>query len=314
LVGGDRPDPRGGYRQFFRNVYNDKSQSQSMEAPYPGAWLDAEVAKVRSLPKWSEEIHYDVECGRCGCNCRDGLCPGIPIASEFRYERIHQSDYPHDIKFVPAGEGYQMSGGGMIVTTRFCEPCFERLVEQDILESDQYKKVSAGTLFDAVTEEILNWTGWSLTYNMRQTFFNTTESESWHRLKGVEADDLAVVLSHALAQPGCKYRHLDLAAIHFNDKGFGERGYKAITYALALNTFLKAIEFANHEGWDYYEYEAGGYADLSKGLFRKALEHNKNSSLETLVVCHSVFGYHTTVALQKKKPDLRFRQASRAWG
>jgi hypothetical protein len=261
-VGGDRPDPRGGYRQFFHNVYNDKSQSQSMEAPYPGAWLDAEVAKVRSLPKWSEEIHYDVECGRCGCNCSNRGCPGIPVESEFRYERINQSSYPHNRALVPAGEGYAASGGGIIATNRFY-----------LLECDQYKKVGAGTLFDAVTQEILNGTGWSLASNSKQTFFHTCYQLSWHRLNVVEADDLAVVVSHALAQPGCKYRHLDLAAIHFNDEGFGERGYKAIAYALTLNTFLKAIEFAYEDGCRHYE--AGVYSDLSKVLFRKALEHNK---------------------------------------
>jgi len=49
-----------------------------------------------------------------------------------------------------------------------------------------------------VTKEILNNEGW-------YTFFNTTESESWHRIKGVEADDAAVVIDHALIQTTYKY-------------------------------------------------------------------------------------------------------------
>jgi hypothetical protein len=82
----------------------------------------------------------------------------------------------------------------------------------------------------------------------------------------------------------------------------------------SLNNFLKAIKFADDVGGGTCDYdETGGYTDLSKSLFRNALEHNKNSSLETLVACHSVFAYHTTGALQKKKPGLKFGYVSKAW-
>jgi len=53
-------------------------------------WLAAEADRVKSLPKWSELTHHDVECGRCGCNCADGECGGIPINTDFRWEKKDQ--------------------------------------------------------------------------------------------------------------------------------------------------------------------------------------------------------------------------------
>ena len=52
----------------------------------PRLWLAAEAQRVKCLPKWFKKVHLDVECGRCGCNCADGECGGIPIESEFRWE------------------------------------------------------------------------------------------------------------------------------------------------------------------------------------------------------------------------------------
>lgn len=53
-------------------------------------WLAAEADRVKSIPKWSELTHHNVECGRCGCNCTDGECGGIPIKNDFRWEKKNQ--------------------------------------------------------------------------------------------------------------------------------------------------------------------------------------------------------------------------------
>lgn len=193
---------------------------------FPRAWLENEVARVRSLPKWSETVHFDVECGRCGCNCNRGCeCPGIPIESEFRYERIKQKGWPENRDFVPFPEGYIMSDKTMINVNRFCEPCFERLVKLDLIKAPDYKKVGGETVFGKVSEHVHTGKGRYSAKYYTPDFFFAVSDRSWQDHHGVNANDTAVVIAYALTQPECKYKHLDLAAFHFNSPGFGEKGY-----------------------------------------------------------------------------------------
>lgn len=53
----------------------------------PRLWLAAEAECVKAKEKWREITHHDVECGRCGCNCTEGSCGGIPIEGDFRWEK-----------------------------------------------------------------------------------------------------------------------------------------------------------------------------------------------------------------------------------
>lgn len=291
------PLPRGGgHREIFRE------KAEKAEAPDPQEWLNSALTKVQSLPKWNDLIHYGLECGRCGCNCSDGMCPLIPTEGEFRYDHLLPKPWPLNREFVDPGEGYQMSGGSMIAVNTFCEPCFERLVEKEILDGADYQKVRAGTLLDSVAQEILNETG-------PRWFFTTTESEGWQTHNGVEADDVAVVIAHALTQPESEYQQLDVSALHFNSPGFGKRGYKAIACALSINTSLQSIKFAE-SGYECvcgtdtnYEDET---IDKSNGLFAKALQQNKDSSLQNLQLCQCSFGEQMMEELVEAKPDLNF--------
>jgi hypothetical protein len=262
-----------------------------------------EVERVQELPNWSKKAHCDVECGRCGCNCGNGsLCPGIPIASEFRYERIEQKSWPENRKDVPDGEGYQMSGGLMINVNRFCEPCFERLVGLELMDREDYTKVSPTTLFDEVTNEMLTNTGRYHQQYDTPTFFQTTEIESWYENNNVDSDDAAAVIANALISPDCKYEHLDIAALHFNDNGFGEKGLKAMAYAISINTSLKSIVFAHEPGECCCDRYVDGYDvfnDASNGLLLKALKHNKSTSLERLVLCPVAFGEETEYLMKQ---------------
>jgi hypothetical protein len=86
-------------------------------------WLTVSAEQVKGLDKWSNITHCDVECGRCGCNCTyffvftwrricfkgpdahqffiqyftgtEGMCGGIPIKIEFRWEKKNQKVRTH---------------------------------------------------------------------------------------------------------------------------------------------------------------------------------------------------------------------------
>ncbi len=57
-----------------------------------------------------------------------------------------------------------MSGGSMVVLNHFCEPCFERMLEQEVqvqgiggggltsLSRDDYDKVAGTNIFDETNE------------------------------------------------------------------------------------------------------------------------------------------------------------------
>ena len=90
-------------------------------------------------------MHYGVECGICGCNCQQ--CLGIPIRSQYRYERIDLG------LFAQAPEEIRRR------TRRFCQGCFENtldlpVVQRGVMERS-YVKLERKMLFDAVVEEIV---------------------------------------------------------------------------------------------------------------------------------------------------------------
>jgi len=275
------------------------------------AWLEAEVARVKSLPAWSRMIHHGVECAICGCNC--GSCSGVPIRSEFRYERIEQD--PNFVLFlVNPHDNRTVRTDARIL----CEPCFEQIVQVvEVIDYDNYEQTGKGTLFDAVTNEILFGEG---EYDT-PTFFKAFEIVSWHEDNFVDADDVAVAIAHALIQPNCNYKHLDISAIHCEHPGLGERGYKALAIALSLNTNLKSISFRKdcEECSEIARDLPNIILDKSNGLFLKAFQYNTNSSMETLIVCPRAFGESTREALEEMMPGLNVDVDSRhvdaaVWG
>ena len=122
------------------------------------------------------------------------------------------------------------------------------------------------------------------------SFFTSTEDESWQKNLGLESDDAAIVISNALIDPNCSHKHLNIPALHFNDD-FTERGYKAFAYALSINTSLESFTMLIQEccyGGDYDD-----YADRSNGLLAKALRHNRATSLQDMALCYVAFGCET---------------------
>lgn len=97
VAGGGLPD--GNYENF-RELYVD----------YPRVWLTIEAAKIKTSPKWTTMQHIgrhgNLECGKCGCNCGNGSgeCPGIPIESEYRYDRRERLGYYEARAYVSRGE------------------------------------------------------------------------------------------------------------------------------------------------------------------------------------------------------------------
>ena len=311
---------------------------------YPSTWLTMEAARVQALPQWSKARHLHskggtLECGKCGCNCNGEDCPGIDIESEFRWERRGESlGYFSCRASVPAGEGYQMSGGTMVKLNRFCEPCFERMIElgetpqHSVLPSahvkrEDYERVAGSNLFEATTNYVMNEEGrdpyppdckhgGNCFYC--DPFFTSTSDFSWQRVHRVDSDDAAIVIAHALIQPNCVHKHLNIAALHFNAT-IGELGYKALAYAMAVNTSLRSITMLQDECYSgrcvsddqydcsitryHYSWERTPYKDSSNGLFEKALLHNQTSNLQKLRLCYVAFGERTLLRLDSFMKD-----------
>jgi hypothetical protein len=220
----------------------------------------------------------------------------------------------------------------------------DRLVELKILKKEDYIKTRGETLFDIVTQEIMNATTERQNDNCRARdakeakneanrsmrlhhrsdnvyytpFFTSGSEWSWQEMhKNVQADDIAIVVANASMQPGCKMRHFQFDGIHYNDPGFGAKGYKALAFAMAFNKKVTRIDFY----WDCGDDEGCGcssgrgnddapscsYAqDLSKGFMLKALLHNKKSALKSLPsLCPAAFGPHTWSAWHVAKPNLK---------
>lgn len=143
--GDEQPVRYATYRDLFVN--------------YPRTWLTMEAEKVREIPKWSKNQHLSkrggvLECGKCGCNCNGDYyaCPGIPMTSEYRWERREKKMGFDNRVTVPQGEGYHMSNFRWVVVNYFCEPCFERLDELEVVNRDDYDRVLGTNIFDEVNE------------------------------------------------------------------------------------------------------------------------------------------------------------------
>ena len=182
------------------------------------------ASRVQALPQWSKARHLHskggtLECGKCGCNCNGEDCPGIDIESEFRWERRGESlGYFSCRASVPAGEGYQMSGGTMVKLNRFCEPCFERMIElgetpqHSVLPSahvkrEDYERVAGSNLFEATTNYVMNDEGrdpyppdckhgGNCFYC--DPFFTSTSDFSWQRVSIGLTQMMLLLLLHML--------------------------------------------------------------------------------------------------------------------
>jgi hypothetical protein len=146
--GGTGADIPVGKYSSYRELYID----------YPRVWLTMEAAKIKASPKWMKTEHMGkygiIECGKCGCNCGNGSdeCPGIPIKSKIRFDRRERLGYYECRADVPGGEGYIMSGGSMVVLNHFCEPCFERMLELEVVNREDYDRVAGKNVYDETTK------------------------------------------------------------------------------------------------------------------------------------------------------------------
>lgn len=208
----------------------------------------------------------------------------------------------------------------MLQIRRFCEPCFELLVERSVLQCDDYERVKGETLFDVVTKEMIEATterlyekhrGKNPRHNLDNgqctPFFKSSNSDSWQKMnKDVDPDDIAIVVANALVQEGCRTRYLQLDGIHYNDPGFGRKGHKALALVLSINTIVERIDFYHDRGEGCCCRFLSSYAgNITNGLFLKALKYNKNSALKELPrLCSQAFGPHTWEAWKKVKPNL----------
>jgi len=315
---------------------------------YPSTWLKMEVARVQALPQWSKARHLHskggtLECGKCGCNCNGEGCPGIDIETDFRWERKNADDlgYFSSRATVPAGEGYQHSGGTMVKISQFCEPCFERMVElgetppsnddwhsNAHVKREDYERVAGCNLFNATTNYVINEEGqnpYPPESNRPDCFycdpFFTSRGWGWQKLHRVDSDDAAIVIAHALIQPNCVHKHLNIAELHCS-KAIGSVGYKALAFAISINTSLRSIttqegdcnsrdcvsedQHMTEPGFDpsyHYDSRKTPNKDSSNGLFEKAFLHNQSSNLQKLRLCSVAFGERTLLRLDSFMKD-----------
>ena len=131
---------------------------------------------------------------------------------------------------------------------------------------------------------------------------------SWQKNLGVSTDDALIVIANALIDPSCAHKHLNIAGLHFNET-YSERAYKALAYALCINTSLQTLTMADYERWDEYCCNYDDYmsplADKSNGLFVKALSHNPGHKIVRMNSCCNAFGKGTEreiKALLKPRP------------
>jgi hypothetical protein len=89
----------------------------------------------------------------------------------------------------------------------------------------------------------------------------------------------------------------------------GERGYKALAFAISLNTTLEILNFNHifeHEG----EYNPSQLLqsddDPSNGFIAKALKFNRDSELESLILCKEDFWGKALVAITNQTRAMAF--------
>lgn len=146
---------------------------------------------------------------------------------------------------------------------------------------------------------------------------------SWQKNLGVSTDDAAVVIAHALIDPNCSHKHLNIDGLHFNEK-WSERAYKAFAYALSINTSLRTLSMSGWErwgegccndGWDEVFFNRNmkndvwsgfdPFQDQTNGMFIKALKHNRSHNIFRMNYCSCAFGVKTESmikALLKPRP------------
>ncbi len=120
---------------------------------------------------------------------------------------------------------------------------------------------------------------------------------SWQKMNNVSTDDAMIVIANALIDPNCSHKHLSIATLHFNET-YSEKAYKALAYALSINTSLQTVTMADSEQFpgkiccnftDYY-FECGDDEDESNGLFVKALTSNQSHNIYRIDHCCNAFG------------------------
>lgn len=128
-------------------------------------------------------------------------------------------------------------------------------------------------------------------------------NKGFHNHLKLKADDVAVAIANALIQPKSKCRSLGVSSLHSD---FGSLAYRALGYALSVNTSFEEINFTGRHRHrsGCCSNENDEHRDLSGGLFARALTHNRQSALKTLVLCPSAFGSETRQKLELVKPDL----------
>lgn len=109
----------------------------------------------------------------------------------------------------------------------------------------------------------------------------------------METDDAVIVIANALIDPNCSKKHLNIAGLHFNEI-YSEKAYKAMAYALSINTSLLTLTMADSERWGEYccgydEYMSP-FEDYEYGLFVKALKHNDAHKIFRIGYCCNAFG------------------------
>lgn len=125
---------------------------------------------------------------------------------------------------------------------------------------------------------------------------------SWQKNNKVSTDEAMVVIANALIDPNCSHKHLGIAALHFNET-YSQKAYKALAYALSINTSLRTVTMADSERWgeiccnvhDYYyeyydDYDFCPCYDASNGLFVKALTSNQSHNIYRIDHCCNAFG------------------------
>ena len=269
-----------GFIPNFRSIFHD-----------PKAWIFVEATRVRALPKWSRVAHYGHICSRCESTAPDGYYSN-QIRTEYRYvhkqvtiEPGYQTDIERDF-LGPRGDESVVRIGIL------CEVCFEEFVGNGTVQQDEYDRIRGGTtLFDYLFRETILP---PLSGNCSLGYVYDYGWVSWQDAhEEVDPDDIAVVIAYALIHPDCRCEALNTGAIHQDCtplSAFGKRGYKALAYALGLNTTLETFDMGHlHcEGANpflcYSMYNEKCDKDPSNGLFAKALLFNENSALEFLWV------------------------------
>ena len=111
----------------------------------------------------------------------------------------------------------------------------------------------------------------------------------------VNTDDAMIVIANALIDPNCSHKHLSIAALHFNET-YSETAYKALAYALSINTSLQTVTMTAMDYCgeiccnfnDYYDDEDD--YDTSNGLLVKALRSNQSHNIYRIDHCYSALG------------------------